>query len=85
MTAAWFQLITSENGNSHPLLSITGTQAAWAEEGFREEDSDSMDHSNQEKKNQDKLNYWHCLCYMVPDCSGQKESKWFGINKSPGL
>ena len=28
MTAAWFQLITSENGNSHPLLSITGTQAA---------------------------------------------------------
>lgn len=43
-----------------------------------------MDHSNQEK-NQDKLNYWHCLCYMVPDCSGQKESKWFGINKSHGL
>lgn len=28
MTAAWFQSITSENGNSHPLLSITGTQAA---------------------------------------------------------
>lgn len=32
MTAAWFQLITSEKGSSHPLLSITGTQAACVEE-----------------------------------------------------
>lgn len=28
MMAAWFQSITSEKGNSHPLLSMTGTQAA---------------------------------------------------------
>lgn len=28
MMAAWFQSITSENGSSHPLLSMTGTQAA---------------------------------------------------------
>lgn len=31
MTAACFQSITSENGSSHPLLSITGTQAACTE------------------------------------------------------
>lgn len=33
MMAAWFQSITSENGNSHPLLSITGTQAACGHRG----------------------------------------------------
>lgn len=33
MTAAWFQSITSEKGSSHPLLSITGTQAACSTQG----------------------------------------------------
>lgn len=33
MMAAWFQSITSEKGSSHPLLSMTGTQAACGDRG----------------------------------------------------
>jgi len=34
-TTAWFHWMTSENGNSHPLLSNTGIQAAYEDRAGR--------------------------------------------------
>lgn len=75
MTAAWFQLITSENGNSHPLLSITGTQAAWGKKGLHECKAGGRGSLSNGRSHQDELNYGHFLL-------GSLHGSWAAQQKS---
>lgn len=64
MTAAVFQSMISEKGSSQPLLSITGTHAAW--ETHREESLDMILHKHNHSYDYTNLpRRWHHLLVLM--------------------